>query len=305
MKRLLIIYNPRSSRYEEIKEEVLEPAKKISGVMIGKYEVEPTDVDKNAKKIAKILTDGDTVLAVGGDATATIAANGILQTDKKVRLGVLPYGNFNDLAETLGVNSFREFAQEFARGKEKNFYPLEIKVDGKFFRYANCYVTIGMTAEAVKIFDQPNIRKKLKTRIGRAVGSYLSLMGWYFRNRRKKEFLPEFTLNGQKQASGTSDYAAINGRRMARVMKGGEDYLKPEEFRSETERTVKFWPLVRLMVRSILKRVPGTKTKEDKLEFMEPATVEIQAEGEYRTLSEIKLIEIRKAKKCLKVISRY
>ena len=108
MKRLLIVYNSRSSRYEEIKEEVLEPAQKISGVMIGKYEVQPTDVDKNAKNLAKILTDGDTVLALGGDATAAVAANGIMQAGKQVRLGVLPYGNFNDLAGTLGLRNFRE-----------------------------------------------------------------------------------------------------------------------------------------------------------------------------------------------------
>ena len=305
MKRLLIVYNSRSSRYEEIKEEILEPAQKISGVMIGKYEVQPTDVDKNAKILAKILTDGDTVLAVGGDATAAVAANGIMQAGKQVRLGVLPYGNFNDLAGTLGLRNFREFAQGFMRGEEQKLYPLEIRVDGEFFRYATCYVTIGMTAEAVKIFDQPGLRKKLKTKIGRAVGSYLSLAGWYFRNRRKKDFLPELTVNGEKQTPGTSDYVAVNGRRMARVMRGADSYISPAEFRSGTERTVKFWPLIRLMIRSILMRVPGKETTGDKLEFTEPAKVEIQAEGEYRAFSGVKTIEVKKAKQYLRVISRY
>ena len=49
-------------------------------------------------------------------------------------------------------------------------------------------------------------------------------------------------------------------------------------------------------------RVPGAETKGDVLEFVKPATVEIQAEGEYRVFRNVKKIEIRKAEKWLKVV---
>lgn len=326
MRKLLIVYNPRSSRAAEVEKEVLAPARELTGIMVGKYEVERTDVDKNAAKLAKILRDGDLVLAAGGDATATIAANGILLSDRDASLAVLPYGNFNDLARTLKTKSFEQvFGKPKKAGVEnvepgnikakdaklgsvdlenstKKLYPLEIIVDGKFFRYATCYTTIGMTAEAVEIYDRPKVRKKLKKNFGRKVGSYVSLASWYFKNRHRKQFLPEFYLNGKLRDKWVSDYAAVNGRSMARVMKGGEDYLKPKTFRSETDRLTNFWRLLRLMFLSIVSRVPGTETKGDVLEFVNPATVEIQAEGEYRVFRDVKKIEIRKAEKWLKVV---
>lgn len=303
MRKLLIVYNPRSSRAAEVEKEVLAPARELTGVMVGKYEVERTDVDKNAAKFAKLLKDGDLVLAAGGDATATIAANGILLSGRDASLAVLPYGNFNDLARTLKTKSFEQvFENQKLEKSVRKLYPLEIIVDGKFFRYATCYVTIGMTAEAVEIYDRPEVRKKLKKNFGRKVGSYMSLASWYFKNRHRKHFLPEFYLNGKLQDKRISDYAAVNGRSMARVMKGGEDYLKPKTFRSETDRLTNFWRLFRLMFSSIFVRVPGAETKGDVLEFVEPATVEIQAEGEYRVFRDVKKIEIRKAEKWLKVV---
>lgn len=85
-------------------------------------------------------------------------------------------------------------------------------------------------------------------------------------------------------------------------MKGGDDYLKPKVFRSENCRLTNFWRLSNLMTKSILVRTPGTETTGDVLEFLEPATVELQAEGEYRIFKDIKKIEIKKGDKCLKVI---
>lgn len=297
MKRVLIVYNPSSSRYADVKREVLDKCRGLEGYMVGKYKIEKTDVDKNAAKLAECLEDGDLVVAAGGDATGAIAVNAIMNSDKDVTLAVLPYGNFNDLSRTLGTRNI-----ESILCRSGKLYPLDILVDGGHFRYATCYVTVGMTAEAVKLYDTPNMRRQLKTKIGRAIGSYTALAGWYFKNRKKKEFLPEFKLNGVIQPKGTSDYAAVNGRYMARVMKGGDDYRKPKVFRSETDRLTKIWRLLKLMVKSIFVRVPGTETQGDLLEFTKPATVELQAEGEYRVCKDIKKIEVRKAAKCLKVI---
>ena len=300
MKRLLVVYNPRSSRYADVKRGVLDKVRDLSGYMVGKYEVENTDVDKNAVKFAKILKDGDTVVAAGGDATAVIAVNAIMQSEKDVTLAVLPYGNFNDLARTLKTRNLEEILAE--KVQVKKYYPLEIRVDGKFIRYATCYVTIGMTAEAVKLYDEAKMRKVLKKSTGRYIGSYTHLMGWYFKNRRKKQFIPEFKLNGVLQHKKTSDYAAVNGRSMARVMKGGEDYLKSRVFRSETDRLTSFWRLFKLMTKSVFVRIPGSETTGDTLEFVESGQVEMQAEGESLVFKDMKKIEIRKAEKWLKVI---
>ena len=299
MNRLFIVYNPRSSRFSDVKKEVLDHQKDFKGYLVGKYEVEKTDVDRNAVKFSKLLKDGDFVISAGGDATGVIAVNAILKSEKDVTLAVLPYGNFNDLSHTLNTKTL----DDIKKNTSKKYYPLEIYVDDKFFRYATCYTTIGMMAEAVHLYDSPKMRKTLKTAGGRKIGSYTNLASWYFKNRHKKIFLPDFKLNGELQPKKTSDYAAINGKFMARVMKGREDYKNSKIFRSETDRLTNFWRLIKLMSKSILFHIPGSETKGDILEFIEPATVELQAEGEYKTLENIKKIEIRKSKKCLKVIS--
>lgn len=91
---------------------------------------------------------------------------------------------------------------------------------------------------------------------------------------------------------------------MCRVMKGGEDFKKPQVFRSKALKTISFPRLTALMAKSILVRTPGDETKGDKLEFKDKATVELQAEGEYQIFENIKTIEVRKSKKCLKVITK-
>ena len=300
MKRLLIVYNPRSSQFKHVEAEVIDVARNLKGYMIGKYEVKPTDLDDNVKKFARVIRDGDLIISAGGDATAVIAANGLMRSKKEAMLGVLPYGNFNDLARTLRAQS----VEDILEGKVIKYWPLEIIVDGKHFRYASSYVTIGMTAEAVELFDEPKVRKYLQGGHKSSWKSYLYLARWYFKNRHKKTFLPEFKLNGNLMHRKTSDYCAINGKTMARVMKGGDWYLNAKTFRHQTDRLCNLWNLTRLMVRSIFKQVPGTETRGDVIEFINPATVELQAEGEYKIFENVSKIEIKKSEQLIKCIAR-
>lgn len=300
MKRLLIVYNSRSSRYLEVKDQVLARAKELSGYIVGKYEIANTNIEDNIKQLSRVLEGDDLVLTAGGDATAIIAANAILESGKKVTLAVLPYGNFNDLSRTLRTKTFDDVFLSGATAR--NFYPLEIIVDGKFFRYSTCYVTVGMMAESVGLYNEPEMRRKLKKTFGRQVTSYTELAKWYFKNRKKHVFIPEFKLNGVLQPKNTSDYAAVNGRSMARIMKGGEDYRDPKYFRHKIDHLTNIHRLIKLMFKSVISRIPGSATDGDTLEFVNPSTVALQAEGEGKVFENIKIIEIRKSKKCLKVI---
>ena len=193
------------------------------------------------------------------------------------------------------------------RPEKKEFgrlYPLEIYVDGELFRYATCYTTIGMIAESVEIYDAKKTRQKLKTRFGRFTEAYfgLSISRWYFKNRHKKNYLPEFKLNGQIKSKKTSDYIAINGRYMARVLKSPDYSRKPKLFRSQTFRLVSFPRLFRFMATGILYKVPAADTKGDTIEFLEPTTIAIQTEGEQKIFKSVTKIEIKKSEKPLKVI---
>lgn len=299
MKRLFLVYNPRSSQYRRVKTDILENPALFKGYQLGKYAIKATDFNDNVATFSKLLKDDDLVIAAGGDATAAIAANAILKSKKSATLIALPYGNFNDLARTLNTKTL---SPAFFTKKPQKLYPLAIYVDGKFWRYATSYVTIGMTAEVVKIFDEKSIRKELQKARKSSWRSYFYMAIWYFKNRHKKVFLPSFSLNGVSQPPKTSDYAAVNGYSMCRVMKGGRDYLRPRFFRSTTDRLTSFPRLFKLMAKSIFSHVPGEETKQDRLEFNNSTTVEVQAEGEYEVFKNIKTIEIKKEDKCLLVI---
>lgn len=308
MQRLLIVYNPRSSQYVHVKAEVLDHLTKLKGCAIGKFGITKVTFEDNAKRLSKLLQDGDLVIALGGDATAAVAVNAIMNSDKDVTLSVWPYGNFNDLARTLKTSRREDFFKvilRFLDSPSKNIvqlYPLDIIVDGTHWRYASCYVTMGMTAEAVELFDDTKVRQHLQKGHKSSWRSYLHLIGWYFKNHRAKIFVPELKLNGKLYTGRISDYAALSGDSMCRVMKGRGDYRKPKVFMSKVCYLANFFGITKMMLQSIFHHFPGCTTTGDIIEFLNPATIELQAEGEYKVFKRIQKIEVRKGTKCLKVI---
>ena len=300
MKRIIIVYNPRSSRFKDVEREVLVEARGLKGYAVGKYEVKATNLEDNVKSLARIIQDDDLVVAAGGDATGVIVANAVMLSSKEALVSALPFGNFNDFSRTLGLPNFRDVLS----GKLATYWPLEILVDGKHFRYATCYVSMGMTAESVKIFDDKKIRKKLQKGHKSSWRSYFYLANWYFKHRHKKKFIPEFLLNGVAVRRGTSDYFAMNGASMSRVMKTRPHYKKSKMFIRFVGRLVSFPKLCDFMAKSMFSKVPGRVVDGDTILFLKPATVELQAEGEYKTFENVSKIEIRKAKTPLKVVMK-
>ena len=67
--RVVICYNKRSSRFREISREVLEPLKKMT-FEVYEFEVKKASVSENARRLSKILRQGDVVISAGGDGTA-------------------------------------------------------------------------------------------------------------------------------------------------------------------------------------------------------------------------------------------
>ncbi len=305
MRRLILIYNPRSSHFLQVKKDVIDKLRGLKGWMIGKYEVADTDVDDNASRLAKLLQDDDLVIAAGGDGTANIAVNGIMQADcRGIKLGVFGYGNFNDTARTFGKPTI----EDILNNKAVEIWPLECKINGRHWRYAICYFTIGMFAEACEVFDHPKTRKSLRKGKKSILYSVRVLASWWFKERKRRHFMPEFNLGNSSDeyvsSRGASDYLALNGKTAARMMKGGKYFLQKDEFLSTTGTLTKFWRLILFMMRSILKQVPGTESDYDKLVFKKPSKMMFQAEGEYKMISDVLVVEIKKSTKPLLVIMK-
>lgn len=298
MQRLIAVYNPNSSKYGRVKSEVLDKLRSLKGWTVGRYEIKPVSLEENAMALSELLQDGDLVVSIGGDGTAAVTANAILGSKKAVRLGVLGYGNFNDLSRTFKTKTL----DDLMNGKTVKVWPLEATIDGKRWRFALGYITIGLFAEATAVFDDEKTRKKLRSGRKTPVFSWKVLAKWYFRNRKKREFLPPVKLNGRSLVKNTTDYVALNGKSMAGVMRGRNWSLKPRVFQSETAGLRKFSKLMTLMLKSMIYKVPGKETEGDILEFKDPAEIMIQAEGEYTRFAGVKQIEIKKAERCLNVV---
>ncbi len=303
MRRVLVVYNPRSSQFGRVEREVLSVARGLKGWMVGKYEVRDTDVDDNAARLARVILPGDLVVAAGGDGTATIALNGVMKAGKEdVRLGVMPYGNFNDMARSFGMMSFEEILE----GRVVEAWAMECLVNGRRWRWGMCYFTVGLFAEACAVFDGRGVRRELRTGRKGILYSVWLLARWYFGNR-KRRFMGDFVLERsgrRKKYTGMTDYVALNGRSMAKMMRGGEWFLEGKVFRGETRSLSGVFSLMWLMAVSILRRVPGVESSEDVLNFREAGSVMIQAEGEYKRLENVKQIRVKKVKRPVLVVMR-
>lgn len=320
MRKIVVVYNPRSSRFKAVEGEVFEEIRKVKGVMVGRYEIKPTSPEDNAGKLAKLIGEGDLVLAVGGDGTATIAMNGMLESgfagelvqrgEKEAIFAALPYGNFNDLPRALGDLTIDEVLKKYQKGEVTDFYPLDIKVNKKHFRYAGCYVTVGMFAEATDVFEKPKVRGKLKTGKKGIFFSGRKLFSWYLRNKGKNFFPDEVIFNSTKVDGKVTDYVAVNGMTMGKIVKVPLDRSEKEFFRvkkrywSGVGNYASFWKLLRIGFFEVLlrKKLPGGETERDLIQFKKPAAVTIHAEGEAKKIAGVLEIEVRKLEKPMKVI---
>lgn len=305
LRKLLIVYNPRSSQHARVQREVLEPTRQLKGWLVGKYELKPTDVDDNAETLAKLLNDGDLVVGAGGDGTAAVAVNGIMLSGKEVTFSMLGYGNFNDTAKMLKaklpveyggeyLGGILDIVQKFEQGEQAEIYPLEAIVDGVHWRYAPCYITVGMFAESTRVLNATKVRKQLKTGKKHLFFSLWQLAKWYFWNKRRR-FLP-------MEKSDVTDYLAVNSPRVAKIMKGDRQIAATREFWSGTARLGSFWRLMWFMLESICWRMPLEQTKREVIKFEQPSRVIIQAEGESEELSGVREIEVQKTKRPLRVV---
>lgn len=311
-KRLFLVYNSHSTHHEAIEREVLAPLRTLKGWLVGKYAVESHSWQENVVRFAKILSDGDLVIVAGGDGTAAMAINAILSSGKKVVFSVLGYGNFNDVAEMLRTlnltknkkSGITEIIARFERGSVCEIWPLEVMVDGKHWRYALCYLTAGMMAEATAVFESPKIRRKLMTGRRGLIFSMFLLAGWYFRHLGQR-FLPSFKLNGAATKKKTSDYLAVNSPRVAKIMRS-KDYSRGQlDFASGTARLGGIFAILGFMLGSIFKQMPLTDTKKDVLEFSSDdrhRKITLQTEGESEVFDDIHQIQVAKSKKSLYIV---
>ena len=304
MKRLVIVYSPRSARYAEVERKVIAEARKLRGWMILKYEVREALISENAAELAKIIRKDDLVLCAGGDGTATMTINAIMLSGKVATMAVMPFGNFNDYVETFGKMSLARIIRRFEEGRFRELYPMEVKVNGRHYIHSGMYFTVGMMAEAAGVMKRPKVRRKIGRVKNRMSFTARKMFSWYLRNKRRKDFLPSgMKINGVDVVKNTTDYVAMNGESMAGVVPARGWTEEPRIFWSGTMRNRSFWRMFIKFVKAVEGGLPGGETEKDVLEFRKPADVYVHTEGEGEQLENVKEIVIKKSGESLRVIS--
>ena len=303
MKRLIIVYSPNSTRFSEVEKKVIEKSRKLKGWMVAKYLVKEAPVQENARDLAKLIRKGDLVLSAGGDGAATMSMNAIIKSGEIATLAVMPFGNFNDFAETLGRMTFEKLIRKFEEGRYDEFYPLDIKVNGKHYVYSGLYFTAGMMAEAARVMKRRSVRRKLKKAKNRMSFSARKMFSWYIKNKWRKDLLPsDKKLNGKKVAKNSKDYVAMNGASMAGVVPGGVWYRSARQFWSGMMRNRSFLRMLKSFLVSLGGQLPGKESRGDTITFAKPSNVFVHAEGEGGELKDVSEICVSKSGKGLRVI---
>lgn len=296
-RRVVVIYNQCSSRAHEVDQQVLKHLHQLFPGGVIEYQIKQTHFEDNVTQIAKILKEGDFVVAAGGDGTAIIAANGILNTNfKHVSIGFLGFGNFNDVAGTF---SRKKTIHDIIAGYQHtvDVYPLEIKVNDKHFRYAVLYTTFGLLAGAANEFEDKGKRRKLQNGGAHFLPSLFALLPYYLRTKGKN-YLPASDLSDKK----LTDYIAINGPRMAKVFRTNAELYRTPRFHQTTLNVARFICTSPFVIKSFFGHMPGTQKESDSFKLIKPEDIEVQTDGEYRLLKQVRRIEITKPHKHLNVV---
>lgn len=157
---VLIIYNPNSTGPSRLNAQQLESDLKDRGYD-GTVELIETQFAGHAEEIASERgQDASTlIISSSGDGGYNEVVNGVIQATGNATVAVLPSGNANDHADTVGTD---DFLTAIVRGDTKDIDCLRVSssVDGKpWTRFAHSYVGFGMTPSVGRLLTQkrPNV----------------------------------------------------------------------------------------------------------------------------------------------------
>ena len=303
MKRLIIVYSPNSTRFSEVQRKVIDKSRKLKGWMVAKFVIKEAPLIENAKGLASVIRKGDLILSAGGDGTAAVVANAIMISNKIATMAVMPFGNFNDFAETLGTIDFERIIKKYEEGRFDPYYPMEVLVNGRHYVYSSVYFTVGMLAEAAGVMKKTKVRKKLKRARNRLWFTARKMFRWYLKNKRRSDYLLNGSkLNRKKFKKGTTDYVAMNGESMAGLVPGGTWYKSKDQFWSGAMKNRSFWRMLVKFMKALEGKLPGSRTKVDVISFPEKCDVFVHTEGEGECLKDVSEIKIFKNGRGLRVI---
>lgn len=157
---VVIVFNPNSTGSSQSNAtDLVDDLKKHDPSL--NIEVIATKYAGHAEEIARSYAGDATTLVVSssGDGGYNEVINGVLSTDGKCAVAVLPSGNANDHANSVGPE---DIVRSITSGSTKQIEVIKVdtSVDSKpWTRYAHSYVGFGLTPQVGKVLTEvrPNV----------------------------------------------------------------------------------------------------------------------------------------------------
>ncbi len=306
--RVMVVQNPVSSRSRDVQRCVIDRLEDsaIPKSHIKIFSTPSAHANETIEALCEAIQPGDQILVAAGDGTGNAVINAYMQADTQgVRLGFLPYGNFNDMAATFtGRSAIRDPSKLLDEGRTVEAHPLQVAINGEHYRYALLYATFGWTAFAAAIFDNPDTRRALQNGDTKLVDNLITIARMYFKTRSSST-LPPFRREGKPSLhKETTDVLAINGPVMAKIIRTNKGYYEGNNFlRSDLDIST-IPPNTLLLARSAFNvvartklQLSGTIASEDILKFLTSFPLPIQLDGEFELVPHVTTLAISKDQK--------
>lgn len=173
LKRLLFIYNPHAgkSKIKSWLSDIIELFAKANYEVV----IYSTKGKKDGTKIAKDCLERDNydlVVCSGGDGTLNEVISGVMQSNKKVKIGYIPSGTTNDFSVNLNIpKNMLSAAKVVLKG---NAFPCDIgSINGDYFTYTAAF---GIFTDAS--YETPQASKNILGRLAYILEGIKRLPNW-------------------------------------------------------------------------------------------------------------------------------
>lgn len=290
-KRLVVVQNPNSTGAARATDEVIKPLYENS-VDFTLIETQHSDTEANIADMRRLFQSGDTIIVAGGDGTKMQAMNAVLREQLTgTQLGLLPYGNYNDLADKhLGVSEI--INQRYATSQ---LNPMTVDVDGEYYRHAPSYLTLGFTALAASRFSSEDTREMIEhiPLHLRKLGNFAQLASSYFQLRSEK--LPPFhTSESDIVRMAVSDILLLNSKRAGGIIRSHPDYAREDFFGYHEANVANIVASLPFGLSALAGHAIADPRRETRITFERPSTVPLQSEGEFMELHDVSEIFVYK-----------
>ncbi len=302
--RIVVVHSPHSTAAARYNHKIKPALQKIASALheIGLNNVpyfEARDI------IAKVLRDGDVVVAAGGDGLVNVTLDAALASGQSVTCAVVPLGNFNDFSRA--INGSSSDPAKILASQPVEFHPLDLAINGQHQLYGMQYITFGASAKLTEWLNAPATR-----RLRRRVGGNSVLFGTICMLNYAKIFgslgsmetmLPNFTRNGK----------VYHDNNIGFMVGGIGAYFQPEPgnlhlfhrqlwfhratLTGQASRDVPY------LASWFGRRVPGDLTEGEILTFAQPARLVTQVAGDKLVFDDVTTIACVRSSKSLKLFA--